>query len=118
MISFECLIKIIAYSMNTGKSPFYAWYDSLSFTIQAIIDNRLDRVRIGNFGDCKPIKGGSGLWELRIDLGPGYRIYYGKKGNTILIPLTGGDKGSQARDIEKAKRYWRDCKEELHEKKN
>jgi putative addiction module killer protein len=57
------------------------------------------------------IKGGEGVWELRIDYGPGYRIYFGKKGTTIVILLTGRDKKSQDRDIAKAKKYWLDCKD-------
>lgn len=104
-------IEIIVYSTSTGKEPFYDWHDKLQANIRAIIRNRLDRVRLGNFGDCKPIKGQRGLWELRMDVGPGYRIYYGKKGNTIVVLLVGGDKGSQVRDIAKAKQYWLECKE-------
>lgn len=59
-----------------------------------------------NFGDCKPIKGAKGLHELRIHLGPGYRLYFGKAKDTLVIILCGGDKGDQTRDIEKDKEYW------------
>lgn len=68
---------------------------------------------MGNFGDAKMIKGGEGIWELRIDYGPGYRVYFGKQGATIVILLTGGDKKSQNRDIAKAKRYWLDYKDSI-----
>jgi putative addiction module killer protein len=71
---------------------------------------------LGNFGDCKLIKGGEGVSELRIDYGPGYRIYFGKDKATIVALLIGGNKGSQTRDIAKAKRYWLDYKESLDEK--
>ena len=70
-------------------------------------------IRDGNFGDCKQLRGGDGIYELSIDYGPGFRIYYGKKGSTIIILLAGGEKGSQSRDIAKAKRYWLDFKERI-----
>jgi putative addiction module killer protein len=66
---------------------------------------------LGNFGDSKIIKGGDGIWELRINFGPGYRVYFGKKGTTIIILLLGGNKGTQERDIIKAKKYWLEYKE-------
>lgn len=107
------LVKIILYSTATGKEPFSDWEGGLDKRIRAIVINRLDRIRLGNFGDAKIIKGGNGIWELRIDHGPGYRIYFGKKGSMIVILLTGGDKRSQNRDITKAKRYWLEYKELL-----
>lgn len=104
-------ITIINYATNTGKEPFLDWLKKLDSGTRAIIRTRLGRVRMGNFGDCKQIKGAKGLWELRIDCGAGYRIYYGKKGVAVMVVLLGGDKGSQERDIEKAMRYWRDYEE-------
>lgn len=106
-------IKIIIYATDTKREPYSDWEDNLDKMTQAIIKNRLDRVRIGNFGDAKRIESGNGIWELRIDYGPGYRIYFGKKGTTIVILLTGGSKRSQNRDIQKAKQYWLECKELL-----
>ncbi len=100
------LIKIIIYTTNAGKSLFSDWVENLEMNDRAIIRARIARVRLGNLGDCKQIKGGGGVWELRITHGPGYRIYFGKKGKSIIILLTGGDKGSQNRDITKAKKYW------------
>ena len=64
---------------------------------------RLDRLKLGNFGDCKTI--GDGLAELRIHYGPGIRVYYSKIGNKVILLLCGGDKGSQSKDISKAKEY-------------
>ena len=104
-------ITIVNYITSTGKVPFTLWLEELDANTKAIIRVRLGRVRLGNFGDCKPLKGIQGLWELRIDYGPGYRIYFGKKGTTIIIVLIGGSKRSQERDIEKATKYWLDCKE-------
>ena len=63
---------------------------------------QLDRVRLGNFGDAAPI--GKGLFELRIHYGPGYRLYYAQRDMRVVILLCGGDKTSQPRDIEKAKK--------------
>ncbi len=69
---------------------------------RALIASRLDRLAFGNAGDVKPV--GQGVSELRVDYGPGYRIYFQKRGNTIIILLCGGDKRTQNRDIETAKR--------------
>ncbi len=99
-------MKLIIYTTSTDKSPFVDWLEDLDETTRSIIKTRLNRVRSGNLGDIEPIKGCKGLFELRIDYGKGYRIYVGKKGQEIIIILFGGDKGSQTRDIEKAKRYW------------
>ena len=107
------LIKILVYTTSSGKAPFSIWRDSLDLKTRAIIKTRLDRIRLGNFGDSKPIKNGEGVKELRISYGPGYRIYYGMNGSTLVILLVGGDKKSQARDIAKAKQYWLDAKELL-----
>ena len=63
---------------------------------------------LGNFGDCHPIKESNGISEIRFDIGAGYRIYYGKQKNTVIILLVGGNKKTQTRDIEKAKQYWQD----------
>ncbi len=105
------LLKIITYSTRTGKEPFIDWLDDLDIKARAIILTRIARIRLGNFGDCKRIKDGDGVIELRIRYGPGYRIYFGKKGTGLIILLIGGDKGSQNRDIAKAKRYWLNFKD-------
>jgi putative addiction module killer protein len=68
---------------------------------RALIASRLDRLAFGNAGDVKPV--GQGISELRIDHGPGYRIYYKRRGNTIILLLCGGTKGTQADDIKRAK---------------
>lgn len=86
--------------------------DSLAKREKALIHARLIRVRAGNLGNWKVIKGEgvTGLYELKIDDGPGYRIYFGKEDNTVVILLCGGDKGSQKRDTKKAAAYWNDYK--------
>jgi len=67
----------------------------------ARVQARIDRAEAGNLGDCKPI--GGGVSEMRIDYGPGYRVYFVQRGFELIVLLAGGDKGSQAKDIEAAK---------------
>ena len=98
------------YRTPSGREPFTEWY----YTIQDRstrnrIQKRLDRLEDGNFGDCKPV--GEGVFELRFRFGVGYRIYFGEVDNTRVLLLCGGDKSSQARDIEHAKDYWSQYKE-------
>ncbi|NJO12782.1 MAG: type II toxin-antitoxin system RelE/ParE family toxin [Gammaproteobacteria bacterium] len=74
----------------------------------ARIAARLERLTDGHFGDWKSI--GGGVYELRVDAGPGYRVYYGRDGAAIILLLCGGDKSTQRRDIERAHAYWKDYK--------
>lgn len=99
-------IQVVNYTTSKGKEPFNEWLQKLDTNTRAKIRARIARIRIGNLGDCKRIKGATGIWELRVDYGPGYRVYLAKNGTTVVILLIGGDKRSQLRDIEKAKRYW------------
>jgi putative addiction module killer protein len=78
--------------------------------IRALIASRLDRLAFGHAGDVKPV--GQGISELRIDHGPGYRIYFHKHGNTLILLLCGGDKSTQAKDIKTAKRLAEEWSEE------
>ncbi len=105
------ITKIIFYTTNTGKQPFFDWHTTLDKKTKAIIHTRLARVRLGNLGNCKPIKGVSGISEIKINHGAGYRIYYGRKHKAIIVLLVGGNKGSQKKDIKKAQQYWHDFKE-------
>ena len=99
-------IEILLY--HDGRSaPFSNWLNSLKDArTMGIVRARLNRIRLGNFGDCKSV--GGGVEELRIDFGPGYRIYFARDGQAVVILLCGGYKGSQSSDIRLAKRYWRD----------
>ncbi|MGH7208447.1 MAG: type II toxin-antitoxin system RelE/ParE family toxin [Nitrospiraceae bacterium] len=95
------------YVTEDGRVPFSEWLASLDDArARAKIRVRLDRVRLGNLGDCHGV--GEGVQELRIDYGPGYRVYFGQVGVTIVLLLCGGDKSSQTKDIELAKQYWSD----------
>ena len=81
---------------------FIEWLTGLrDIQARARIAKRIDRIAQGNFGDARSV--GDGVSELRFDFGPGYRIYYARRGDVVLILLCGGDKDSQARDIERAK---------------
>jgi putative addiction module killer protein len=97
------------YITSNGRVPFTEWLDSLSDQkTRGKIRSRLDRVELGNFGDCKSV--GEGVFELRIDYGSGYRVYFGQVGLTVVL-LCGGDKNTQAQDIKKAREYWADYEE-------
>lgn len=103
-------IEIQYYRAPNGKQPFTEWFESIrDKNTQNRIDKRLERLEDGNFGDCQPV--GGGVFELRLHFGPGYRIYFGQISNSFVLLLCGGDKASQARDIELAKTYWREYKE-------
>jgi putative addiction module killer protein len=88
------------------------WLDGLDLSAKARIQARVLRFETGNLGDHKSV--GAGVWEARLMWGPGYRIYFGKDGNSIVVLLTGGEKSSQARDISSAKVYWQDYLEAKH----
>ncbi|MBI3490702.1 MAG: type II toxin-antitoxin system RelE/ParE family toxin [Acidobacteria bacterium] len=88
------------------KNPFRAWLDSLTVAVRARIQARVLRFETGNLGDHKSV--GTGVWEARVMSGPGYRIYFGKDGDSIVVLLAGGDKRSQSRDIARAQGFWRD----------
>ena len=97
--------EIQRYVTVDGQVPFDNWYNSLRDSkISTIIDKRLNRVILGNLGDCQSV--GNGVFELRIDYGPGFRIYFGQVGTTIILLLCGGDKSTQDRDIRQAIEYW------------
>lgn len=72
----------------------------------AFIRRRIDRIQLGNLGDYAPV--GAEVFEFRIPYGPGYRIYFGEEGDTIVILLCGGDKSTQRADIQRAKAYWQE----------
>lgn len=99
-------VDIQIYEAENGKSPYLQWESKLNQKARAIVTARLARVRIGNFGDCKPIRGTKGFYELRIHFESGYRIYFGKCKESIILLLLGGNKNTQKKDIKKAKQYW------------
>lgn len=99
--------EIEYYETVDGKQPFRNWFLSLrDMTTRNKIDARIRRVESGNFGYCRSL--GEGLMELKIDFGPGYRVYFGQVGNKLVILLNGGSKKSQQKDINTAHEYWAD----------
>ena len=100
-------ITVLHYLTAAGSCPFQEWTDSVKDkAVRATVAARINRVRAGTLGDWKPV--GDGVFELRVDRGPGYRVYFGRDGRTVVILLTGGEKRSQDSDIKKAKKHWRD----------
>lgn len=103
------MIELLRYQRDDGREPFSEWLNGLRDKVaQARIRVRLRQVQAGNFGDCEPV--GEGVSELRVHVGAGYRVYCGRHGKTVVLLLCGGDKGSQAADIKRAKELWAEWK--------
>ncbi|MBF0610541.1 MAG: type II toxin-antitoxin system RelE/ParE family toxin [Magnetococcales bacterium] len=95
------------------SDKFYQWISQLKDKIAlARIRARIDRLALGHRGDVKPLR--DGIWELRIDCGPGYRVYYAQQGSSLVILLAGGDKKTQESDIEIAVQLAKKWRESLH----
>ena len=96
-----------SYVTPDGKTPFKTWIKGLKDKrFKARILQRIDRLRLCNFGDCRSV--GSGVYELRLSFGPGFRVYFGLAGAELVILLCGGDKASQQQDIRNAHDYWQE----------
>ncbi|MCQ1550286.1 MAG: type II toxin-antitoxin system RelE/ParE family toxin [Candidatus Accumulibacter phosphatis] len=101
------MFDLFDYQTADGRDPFQEWLAKLADrNARARVAVRVQRMATGNFGDHKPLN--DGVWELRIDHGPGYRVYYAQAGRRVLLLLIGGDKRRQQADIETAVRYWQD----------
>ena len=96
-----------------GRTPFLKWLDTLSDESQARVAISLERLERGNLSSVKGV--GAGVQELRIDFGPGYRIYFGRDGEKLVILLAGGSKKRQQADISRAKQLWAEFKERKRE---
>ena len=104
------MIDIRHYVNRAGKDVFDDWLTQLADArAQAKIATRINRLAAGNFGDCKALR--QGLYELRVDWGPGYRVYYALAGRECVLLLCGGDKRKKASDIMRALEYLQDYKE-------
>ena len=102
--------EIRHYLTAAGIDPFLEWFDALRDRhAQARVRARLDRLKRGLLGDCEPV--GEGVSELRIDWGPGYRVYFARAGTELVLLLLGGDKRKQQTNIKQAKEYWHDYQE-------
>jgi putative addiction module killer protein len=94
------------YKTEAGKEPYIDWLESLDRNVRARIDSRITRIRkTGNLGVHAPV--GAGVFELKLDFGPGYRVYFGFERDVLLLLLLGGNKSCQQKDIDKAITYWR-----------
>jgi putative addiction module killer protein len=103
-------MEVLRYLTEAGEDVFGDWLAGLRDTrTRAKIAARIARLAAGNFGDCKPLRGG--VWELRIRWGPGYRVYYARADRTCVLLLCGGEKGTQSADIERAIECWADYKQ-------
>ena len=98
---------IRTYFTPVGREPFQEWFAQLKDSkVRSAILTRIDRLRSGNFGDCRRLTGN--LYELRIHYSAGYRIYFGDLDGVIVILLCGGTKRTQQRDIQRAMSYWQE----------
>lgn len=98
-----------AYETADGRSPFGLWFADLDAVAAAKVATALTRLSLGNTSHVKGV--GTGIYELKIDFGPGYRVYFGKDGSEIVVLLGGGTKKKQSRDIAAAQDCWRDYKD-------
>ena len=103
-------IVLQKYGAKSGRIPFDEWIVGLSSVMRARVYANLARIEAGNLGNVKPIVDADGIMELRLFFGPGYRVYMGLDGETLVILLCGGDKKTQRRDIAKAVAFWNDYK--------
>ena len=99
----------IRYFATAGYEPFATWFAELDAVARAKITRAIVRLEQGNFSNVKSV--GEGVFEYRIDFGPGYRVYFGQDGPALVILLTGGTKKRQQRDIDAAQDYWQDYKQ-------
>lgn len=107
MLPFN-VIAVQYYVESSGRSPFEDWFYSLPDDAGAKVTVALKRMELGNLSNTKSV--GEGVLEYRIDFGPGYRVYFGRDGATLVILLGGGTKRRQQQDIEAAKARWQDYK--------
>ena len=102
------MLELRYYLASDGSSPFEEWFAELHALAAAKVTTALARLEQGNLSNAKGV--GEGVLEYRIDWGPGYRVYFGRDGDVLVILLTGGTKQRQQRDIEAAKSSWTDYK--------
>jgi putative addiction module killer protein len=99
--------QVIIYTTINNREPFTDWLNNLRDVMgRKRILARVSRMQQGNYGDHEPV--GEGVSELRMFFGPGYRVYFGERGNEIVVLLCGGDKDSQDGDVQQAKAYWQE----------
>lgn len=100
--------QIVAYVNAAGRTPYAEWHEKLDSAVRARVTVAVYRLEAGNFSAAKGA--GSGIFELRLDFGPGYRVYFGKDGDQLVIILGGGTKKRQQPDIDAAQALWQEYK--------
>ena len=98
------MIEIREYLDDRGRSPFGRWFDSLDASAAVRVRTSLARMEAGNLSNIRGV--GNGVLECRINVGPGYRVYFGRDGDTLIVLLGGGTKTRQQRDIDDARQLW------------
>ncbi len=101
--------KVTEYLGSAGRSPFGRWFDGLEAQAAAKVSAVLYRLEQGNQAEIKAL--GGGVYERRIHWGPGLRIYFGREGAHLILLLGGGTKSRQGRNIEAARKVWKDCQQ-------
>lgn len=101
------MIEIRNYQLPNGRVPFEDWLMGLADKrARAAIYRRIDRITLGNLGDHRFVQ--DGVWEVKVDVGGGYRVYYAQEGKTVILLLCAGSKRTQKADIARAVNYWKD----------
>ncbi len=103
------MVRVAVYTDARGRRPFERWFNGLDPVAASKVTTAVTRMELGNFSNVKSV--GQGLSERRIDFGPGYRIYFGRDGDALIVLLGGGTKRRQQNDVENALSLWREYKQ-------
>ena len=110
------MIEIREYVDHRGRSPFGRWFDGLDARSASRVRTALARMEAGNLSNVKGV--GSGVLECRINVGPGFRVYFVRDGDTLIVLLGGGTKARQQKDIENARELWQEYKRRKRQERN
>ena len=106
------LFQVESYTDVKGRDLFGTWLNGLKDRkAKAIVITRIARLKGGSLGNCRDLA--DGVWEMKIDFGPGYRVYFARAGKTLYLLLAGGDKGTQTSDIKEAKKRWQEYQKRM-----
>ena len=103
------MFEVVVYETEDGRATFADWFNALDTQAALKVTTAIDRIEAGNLRDAKPV--GQGISERRITFGPGYLLYFGQNDKKLVVPLTGGTKKRQSKDIEQAQAFRADCKQ-------